>query len=43
MDLTFYNPDPNSASPDIRIFGSDPDRISDYIRISDKSSRPTHD
>ena len=39
---TFYYPDPDSAPPDIRIFGSDPDRISDRIRISDKSSRPNY-
>ena len=39
-DPTFYYPDPDLAPPDIRIFGSDPDRISDRIRISDKSLRP---
>ena len=36
-DPTFYYPDPDLAPPDIRIFGSDPDRI----RISDKSFRPS--
>ena len=33
---TFYYPDPDSAPPDIRIFGSDPDRISDRIRIESR-------
>ena len=35
-DPTFYYPDPDSAPPNIRIFGLDPDRI----RIWDKSFRP---
>ena len=37
-DPTSYYPDPDLALPDIRIFGSDSDRI----RISDKSSTPSY-
>ncbi|KAF2544436.1 hypothetical protein F2Q70_00035239 [Brassica cretica] len=36
MDPTFYYPDPDSTPPDIRIYGSDPDRISDRIRIESR-------
>ncbi|WZZ78850.1 hypothetical protein YC2023_099422 [Brassica napus] len=41
VDPAFYYLDPDTAPPDIRIFGSDPDRISDRIRILDKSLGPT--
>ena len=36
-DPTFYYPYPDSAPPNIQNFESDPDRIPNQIRISDKS------
>ena len=33
-------PDPDPAPPDIRIFGVDPNRISNRIQISDNNFSP---